>query len=75
MEIMRKNLERKLKQLIKNELMALITEDMTVTVDMDYEKLINKPTVNGTPLVGDLSKYLDNLKLDQLEQILREEGM
>lgn len=74
-EIRRKNLERKIKELIKNQMADLITEDMNINIDLDYEQLRNKPTINGVSLTGELSKYLDNLKLNDLERILREEGV
>ena len=74
-EMRRKNLERKIKELIKNQMTDLITEDMNINIDLDYEQLRNKPTVNGVSLIGELSKYLDNLKLNDLERILREEGI
>ena len=74
-EIRRKNLERKIKELIKNQMADLITEDMNINIDLDYEQLRNKPTINGVSLTGELSKYLDNLKLNDLERILREEGI
>ncbi len=76
-EMQHKNLKRQIEILLKDALMDLITDEtnINIDVDMDYEKLRNKPTVDGMPLVGDLTKHLDNLKLDKLDEILREEGL
>ena len=62
-------LERSIDRIVKTYINKILTSDL------DYEKLINKPTVNEAPLVGDLSTYLDNLNIEELENILQEESI
>lgn len=48
----------------------LLDNEVNIDVDLDYQKLTNKPTVNGVPLVGEFSDYIDIIKQEQLENIL-----